>query len=133
MPGRARGLKDIRTPLSARPPAPRGKPRLWVFVQRPGFTRVSGMLGVDPLAEPEVDLLHEGQEVVVLAELHGVRANDVQVTVGGDILTIETRPGAAERRYYREVLLPFAAAPSFTQVFNNGVLEIQLRREAREP
>ena len=133
-PGRARGLKDIRTPLSTRPPtAPRGRPRVWVFVQRPGFSRYSGMLGVDPLAEPSVDVLPEGQELVVLAELQGVRAADVQVTLSGDILTIETKPSAEERRYYREVLLPFAAAPSFTQSFNNGVLEIQLRREVSEP
>lgn len=133
--GRARGLKDIRTPLSTRPPAaPRGRSRVWVFVQRPGFERVnSGRLGVDPLVEPAVDVLPEGQELVVLAELQGVRAVDVQVTLRGDVLTIETLPSAEDRRYYREVLLPFAAAPSFTQSFNNGILEIQLRREVSEP
>jgi HSP20 family molecular chaperone IbpA len=133
MPARARGIRDIRTSLSARTVEPRAKPRLWVFVQRPGFSRVSERLGVEPFAEPGTDLLHEEQELVVLADLQGARAADVAVTVRGDILIIEARPGAPERRYFRKVRLPFAAAASFTQMFNNGVLEIQLRREAREP
>lgn len=158
--GRVRGLRDIRTFSSlsrvspvhiglpsvdmrvglgsgALQPRPRPnlegpeQPRAWVFVKRPRFSRHQGMLLVDRVHEPEVDIFEEGRSLAVLVELPSVREEDIEVQVNGDVLILSTKPGHDEqrRRYYRELLLPFAVETgSIQQVFRNGVLELELER-----
>lgn len=157
--GRVRGLHDIRTlgnlsrtPTLSRASATPGfrigagfsrreqptipcfpeEPRTWVFVKQHCFSRRQGMLLVDRITEPEVDVFDEGLAVVVLAELTGAREQDIELHVNGDVLTLETKPGSTDfLRYYREILLPFpVAAVSIQRAFRNGVLEIELERES---
>jgi HSP20 family molecular chaperone IbpA len=154
---RVRGLRDIRTlgglGSSARPrpvrwvpnvrlgfaqrpgpPAPglpTERPRTWVFLTRPRFTRHQGLLLVDQLVEPDVEVFEEEEAVVVLAGLPGVREEDIEVQVNGDVLTLCTRPPGLDlrRRYYRELLLPFPVLQENVQrAFRNGVLELELGR-----
>jgi HSP20 family protein len=88
------------------------------------------MLLVDRIDEPAVDIFEEGQSLVVLAELPGARLEDVEVRVNGDVLVLSTRPGHHDRRrYYREMLLPFAVhSEGLQRTFRNGVLELELER-----
>lgn len=155
MAGRVRGLRDIRTlgslptpakPRSAPPsigarirvgtatPGPPHadalpeRPRTWVFVRRPRFSRHQGRLLVDRMVEPEVDVFEEGQSVLVLAELPGVRGDEVDVQVNGDVLTLSTMPASPDGlRHYRELLLPFAVSGRIARrALRNGVLELEL-------
>ncbi len=127
---RASGSGHQGRPGPAAPEAT-GHARAWVFVKRPRFRRHQGMLLVDLVAEPTADVFEEGRALVVLAELPGIREEDVEVRVNGDVLTIDTRSGREDqRRYYREILLPFPVAPgSIQRAFRNGVLEIELERQ----
>ncbi len=82
--------------------------------------------------EPLVDVLDEGDRLVVVAELPGVDERDIQVTVHGDIL--EVAAATSNRKYHREVLLPSAVDPtSLERSYRNGVLEIRLVKAERAP
>lgn len=80
-------------------------------------------LEVDAVREPLIDVFDEGDEIVITAELPGVRESEISVRFQGDVMTIETR---GERRYAKELLLPSAVqAEDVRQSYNNGVLEIR--------
>jgi len=135
------GTGRVGTGRAGRKPAGPAKaeapeqPRAWVFVKRPRFSRHQGMLLVDHIAEPEVDIFEEGQSLVVLAELPGARHEDIEVHVNGDVLVLSTTPGHDDRRrYYREILLPFTVSSAGIQrAFRNGVLELELERAPPPP
>ena len=75
--------------------------------------------------EPLVDVLDEGDNLVVVAELPGVEEKDIRLKVEGDILEIVG--STKDRKYQKEVLLPSAVDPeSLKSSFRNGVLEIRL-------
>lgn len=81
---------------------------------------------VADVREPLVDLFDEGDEILVVAELPGVSAAQIAVTLQDDILSIET---SGERRYAKEILLPGAvAAASLSQSYTNGILELRLKK-----
>lgn len=77
-----------------------------------------------------VDVFDESGEVIVVAELPGVQAQDIRCNIDGDILLLDV--GSADTGCRREVLLPVAVAtdepPAWT--FRNGVLEIRLKTAA---
>ena len=78
--------------------------------------------------EPVVDVLEEGDRIRVIAELPGVSEGDITCQVAGDVLTISTK---GDRRYHAEVLLPCPAeAQGMESTYNNGVLELKLKRAA---
>jgi len=89
--------------------------------------------------EPQIDLLQRGNELVVRADLPGVRPDDVVVEVGDDALTIsgerqqervDENGGIrrVERTYgafFRKIPLPEGAIADQAKAnFNNGVLEV---------
>ena len=74
-----------------------------------------------------MDVLEEGNQVRVIAELPGVSQGDITYPVAGDVLTISTK---GERRYHAEVLLPCPAeAEGIESSYNNGILELKLRKK----
>ncbi|MBI4297229.1 MAG: helix-turn-helix domain-containing protein [Chloroflexi bacterium] len=78
--------------------------------------------------EPLVDVLDEGDRLVVIAELPGVEERDIHLEVKEDILEIEAE--GKERKYSKEVLLPSpAAAEGVETTYKNGILEIRLRKK----
>jgi HSP20 family protein len=86
-------------------------------------------LSVEEDREPVVDVLEEGNQIRVIAELPGVSEGDITYEVAGDVLTISTK---GDRRYHAEVLLPNAAeTESVESCYNNGVLELKLRKKMR--
>ena len=78
--------------------------------------------------EPVVDVLEEGNRIRVIAELPGVSEADITCQVAGDVLTLSTK---GDRRYHAEVLLPCPAQKEgMESAYNNGVLELKLRKSA---
>lgn len=78
--------------------------------------------------EPLVDVLDEGDRLVVIVELPGIEEKDIQLRVEGDMLEVSAATG--DRKYQKEVLLPAAVAPdSQRSSYRNGVLEIRLAKQ----
>ncbi|MBI4339628.1 MAG: Hsp20 family protein [Chloroflexi bacterium] len=77
--------------------------------------------------EPLVDVLDEGDRILVVAEMPGIEEEDVQVKAEGDILEIAASSG--QRRYHKEVLLPSPVDPEkVTTSYRNGILEVRLTK-----
>ena len=89
---------------------------------------------------PEVDVISEGSDLVMLVELPGVREDDVDLSLSGGMLTISGEKGgrgtsgkyyARERRFgsfRRSVTLPQGVrAGGIEASFEGGVLEIAIR------
>lgn len=86
--------------------------------------------GVSEAREPLVDLLDEGERVVVIVEMPGVEERDVRVEVGDWTLTVDA--GARERRYHKRMELPAEVErESLSYTCRNGVLEVHLAKRAR--
>lgn len=77
--------------------------------------------------EPVVDVLDEGEDILVIAELPGVDEEEISLEVRGNVLEIA---GAGRgRRYRKEVLLPAVVAPeSVSSSYKNGILEVRCRK-----
>ncbi len=117
---------------------PDGKP----IVQEFGNVKPSkraGAFGFDQPAlepkdarEPLVDVINEAEQIRVLAELPGVEKSDIKTTIAEDSLTI--RVESQTRKYYKEVQLPANVDPDSSKAsYNNGVLEVTLRKVKAKP
>lgn len=75
--------------------------------------------------EPLVDVVTSGKEVRVIAEMPGVRKEDISVTVNERSMTIAVE--SEERGYFKELDLPGAVDPKGARsTYNNGILEVTL-------
>jgi HSP20 family protein len=77
--------------------------------------------------EPLVDVIEEGEDVVVVAELPGVEKDQIKVRVKGTTLTIDvdnpTRP------YHKTIDLPTKVKKEESKsAIRNGVLEVRLKK-----
>lgn len=92
---------------------------------------------------PRVEMYEEKDELVVKAELPGVRKEDLDISINGDVLSLKAEKKqekvAEEAGYYlcersfgqysRSVSLPFAIDTGKTSAtFENGILEIRLAK-----
>lgn len=76
--------------------------------------------------EPLVDVFHEAQEVVIVAELPGVSMADIRINLQDDILLLET---TGNRHYTTEILLPdMVDTTTLQQTYRNGILEVRLKK-----
>lgn len=76
--------------------------------------------------EPLIDVFDEDTEIVIAAELPGVKEEAIEVEVRGDVLALSS---TGERRYAKEVLLPSPVDPaSLRRSFKNGLLELRLKK-----
>lgn len=107
---------------------------------RNGTSKAGANGNGDPLAfSPKIDVLQRGNELVVRADLPGVKPDDVTVEVSEDAITISGQRNEevvedsgniyrVERRYgafFREIPLPQGAiADQAKASFKDGVLEI---------
>lgn len=88
--------------------------------------RQSGETVVQEVREPVVDVFEEEDHTLVVAEMPGIGAEDVQLEVHDDVLTIEARSG--DKKYRKEVLLPCSyPRDKMTVTCNNGIVEIRCR------
>jgi HSP20 family protein len=81
---------------------------------------------VDEVREPLFDLFDERDELLITAEVPGVKDEDITVAIRGDILLIETK---GHRLYFKEIQLPCSVdAKSLHRTYNNGIVEIRLKK-----
>jgi len=86
--------------------------------------KTTGQAVVEEIREPVVDLFEEKDHLLIVAEMPGISAADVQLEVKDDVLTMTAAKG--DKKYRKEVLLP-GNYPKEKMVLscNNGVLEIK--------
>jgi len=79
---------------------------------------------VQEVREPAVDVMEEGDHVLIVAEMPGVDADDVTLEVHDDVLTLAATAG--DRKYRKEVLLPKKCPRErMTLSCNNGIVNIR--------
>jgi HSP20 family protein len=116
----AKGLRGvygfrIRTGLSGRPPAVETFGNL--HQEKVGTVKVSNT------REPLVDVFDEPKAVVIVAELPGVREQNLEVTLSGRTLSLRARDG--ERHYAKDLTLPCDVdASDRTLQYTNGILKL---------
>ncbi len=75
--------------------------------------------------EPLVDILSSDKDVRVIAEMPGVRKEDISVTVNEKSIVISV--DTEERGYYKELDLPGIVDPKGARsTYNNGILEVTI-------
>ncbi|MCS6784628.1 MAG: archaeal heat shock protein Hsp20 [Candidatus Caldarchaeum sp.] len=132
-------VKETRTPTGVRRQygpfiygysitiGPDGKP---VFRQFGNVSPAALPRGVEvrPEREPLVDVFEDEKTVKVVAEIPGVKKEDIDLTVDANRLTVKV--DTEERKYYKEVELPAEVLTSGVKaVYNNGVLEVVLPKK----
>ena len=117
---------------------PDGKPTIQEFgnvrpSKRPGaFGLEQPALEPKDTREPLVDVINEPTQVRVVTELPGVEKSDIKTSINEETLTIKV--DSAARKYYKEVQLPAGVDPDSSKAtYNNGVLEIMLRKTQPRP
>jgi HSP20 family protein len=98
----------------------------------------------DGMAAPRIDIDETDQAIQVTAELPGVKMEEMDVSIEGDLLTIrgekrcertDERALVSERfygKFQRSVQLPFTPSADAVQAsFENGVLKISVPRTER--
>ncbi len=77
--------------------------------------------------EPLVDVIEEDKAVVIVAELPGVRKDDINLHTTEDHLTISV--DTPDRKYHKELVLPARVdRKSAYASYKNGVLEVRLKK-----
>ncbi len=75
--------------------------------------------------EPLVDVVGSGKEVRVIAEMPGVKKEDINVTVNEKSVVISV--DKEDRGYYKELDLPGVVDPKGARsAYNNGILEVTI-------
>jgi|SRR5215469_9340081 len=78
---------------------------------------------VQEVREPAVDVMEEGDHLLIVAEMPGVGKEDLQLDVHDDVLTIAAQAG--EKKYRKEILLPKSCPRERMAIIcNNGIVKI---------
>lgn len=81
---------------------------------------------VEDSREPIVDVFDGEDRVQVIAELPGVRENEIQVSIKGDVLILTT---VGVKKFNKEILLPAGTVEEgLEKNYRNGVIEIKLKK-----
>lgn len=82
------------------------------------------------VVEPAVDVFHEAEEVVIVAEVPGVELADLELEVQDSVLSLSTK-AAARRRYHKRIdLASKVDTGSLTATCRNGILEVHVQKAA---
>jgi HSP20 family protein len=94
------------------------------------FNREANQLGnASEQYEPLVDVIEEKREVIIVAELLGVKKEDVQIHATKDNVSISV--DTLEFKYHKGFALPVETKPeSAMATYKNGVLQIRLKKLA---
>ncbi|HEX2990740.1 MAG TPA: Hsp20/alpha crystallin family protein [Anaerolineales bacterium] len=105
------------------------------------FTRPLSVRDGWSMASPAIDMYQTDNEVVVRASIPGIKAEEVQINVTGDVLTLKGEVNQEEERkdrawhireqrfgsFERSVALPTSVKSDQAEaVFENGILTITL-------
>lgn len=81
------------------------------------------------IKEPLVDVLDEGDSLTVVAELKGIRKEDISVAAKTEELTISVSNDNVV--YSRNIPMPQLVNPASGKAqYNNGVLEVRLKKKS---
>jgi HSP20 family protein len=84
----------------------------------------SGETVVEDVREPVVDIFEENDYTLVVAEMPGISAEDVLLSVKDDMLTIDAEK--RDMKYHKKVKLPKSYPKEKMHIScNNGILEIR--------
>lgn len=84
----------------------------------------SGRTVVQEIREPLIDVLEEEDYTLVIAEMPGISAKDVVITIHEDVMTIAAEHD--EKKYRKELLLPKTYSRDKLKIScNNGIVEIK--------
>ncbi|MEK7369566.1 MAG: hypothetical protein AABZ62_07855 [Planctomycetota bacterium] len=158
-----KGLRHIKTALKVHKPAlrmrmtiggihsipARSKPvtrktwvsreisRAWLFTPEPNFTRFQRNVDVLKVEQPHLDVFHEVNSIIVVAQIPGTKEKDIHIDISGDILRLEadTMTRSGQVKYYKELLLPFET-DTYTPFclissYRNGILQLELTRDKK--
>ena len=79
---------------------------------------------VQEVREPAVDVMEEGDHVLIVAEMPGVGPDDIKLEVHDDVLTLTAT--ADDKKYRKEVLLPKSCPRARMKLScNNGIVKIR--------
>jgi HSP20 family protein len=110
---------------------PDGRPRIERFgntAQKIG----SGRKQYQPSAErePLVDVIEDNDVLRVIAEIPGVRKENIDLSATDKSLLVKAESDDHRRKYFKEIDLPCTIIPdSASAKFKNGVLEVELKKE----
>ncbi len=105
------------------------------------FTRPLSVRDGWSMSSPAIDMYQTDNEVVVKASIPGIKAQEVQINITGDVLTLKGEVKQQDERkdrawhireqrfgsFERAVALPTAVKPDQAEaVFENGILTITL-------
>ncbi|MDK2781473.1 MAG: hypothetical protein PWR13_501 [Archaeoglobi archaeon] len=77
---------------------------------------------------PLVDVIETDDEIQVIAEIPGVKKEDIELNATER--TLEIRSEGEKRRYYEKVELPAEIDPdSVKATYNNGILEVVMKKK----
>jgi len=94
------------------------------------ITEYNELRAIDEI-EPLVDVIERDREVMVVAELPGIKTEDISLYISEDILRIDVDTTA--RRYHRKLKLPCRVrSDTGTATYKNGVLEVKLERREKD-
>ena len=100
--------------------------------QKMGFGPAKPSLTVKEEREPLVDVITEGNQIRVVAELPGVEKSDINLQCSENELTITV--DTPQRKYHKKMELPVSIDPESPKAsYKNGVLEIILKRQKSGP
>ena len=84
---------------------------------------------VSGIREPMVDIFDEGDELVLVAELPGVKDADIELTIRGDVVELSAEGHA--QKFHCETLLPAEVdAEPVARECENGYLQVRLAKLA---
>jgi len=108
---------------------PDGKPHIEEFGNVPGAK--TGIHEITSEREPLIDVIEGEDEVTVIAELPGVEKKDVKLEAEEESLSIKV--DTPNRKYSKELALPCKVkTDSIKATFNNGVLEVKIKRAEKK-
>jgi HSP20 family protein len=102
---------------------PDGKPVIREFGNVKRSTNAGWKEALSETREPLVDVVDGDKEVRVIAELPGVKKEDIELTANGKSLTISAETPARKYRKELELASPVELEGSKSS-FNNGILEV---------
>ncbi len=104
---------------------PDGKPEIKEFGTKPTIAE-----GVEE-RKPLIDVIETDDEVQVIAEMPGVRKEDIDLNATEK--SLEIRAEGENRRYHEIVNLPCEVVPESAKArYNNGVLEVVFKKKYPE-
>jgi HSP20 family protein len=80
---------------------------------------------------PLIDILEERNEIIIVSEFAGFKREDLKIRLKNRRLTLSAE--ALNRKYRKSLNLPTGVIPkSMHTAYKNGVLEIRLKKVAKE-